>query len=112
MQALLQDLRYGVRMLGKNPGFTTVAVVSLALGIGATTAIFSVFHGVLLRSLPYRNPDRLAMLWTDDPKHNIREEGVSYPNFLDWRAQSRSFEEMAICSRSLSMTLAVGEEPE
>ena len=92
---LWQDLRYGYRMLRRNPGFTALAVVSLAMTIGATTAIFSVVHGVLFRPLPYRDAARLAMLWTDDPRHNIREEGVSYPNFLDWRAQSRSFEDMA-----------------
>jgi putative ABC transport system permease protein len=109
---LWQDLRYGYRMLRRNPGFTGLAVVSLAMAIGATTAIFSVVHGVLFRPLPYRDAARLAMLWTDDPKHNIREEGVSYPNFLDWRAQSRSFEDMAICSRRFSFTLFVTDESE
>jgi putative ABC transport system permease protein len=112
MQTLWQDLCYGLRMLRRNPGFTIVAVISLALDIGATTAIFSVLHGVVLRPLPYRDPARLAMLWSDDPKHNVREEGVSYPNFLDWRAQSRSFEDLAVCSRRLSFTLFGTDESE
>src|SRR5437667_9381543 len=112
MQTLLQDLRYGIRMLLKNVGFTAVVVVTLALGIGANTAIFSVIDAVLLRPLPYQDPDRLAVLWTDDPKHNIHEEGTSYPNFLDWKAQTRFFEDMAYCSRSDPVTLLGSEEPE
>ena len=80
---MFQDLRYGLRMLLKTPGFTFIAVLILALGIGANTAIFSLVEAVSLRPLPYQDPDQLAMLWTDDPKHNIHEENVSYPNFLD-----------------------------
>ncbi|MGH9855903.1 MAG: ABC transporter permease, partial [Blastocatellia bacterium] len=94
---LWQDLRFGARMLRKNPGFTLIAVLTLALGIGANTAIFSVVNAVLLKPLPYAEPDRLAMLWTENPKQGIHEEGTSYPTFLDWRTQSQSFAEMAIC---------------
>jgi putative ABC transport system permease protein len=109
---MFQDLRYGVRMLFKNPGFTFVAVLTLALGIGANTAIFSLVKAVLLRPLPYHDPDRLAMLWTDDPKRNIHEEGTSYPNFQDWRSQNQLFTDMAICSRGIPAFLTGGDEPE
>src|ERR1044071_762569 len=95
-EILSQDLRYAFRTLIKTPGFTLVAALTLALGIGANTAIFSVVNAVILRPLPYQDPDRLAMLWTDDPKHDVHEAGTSYPNFLDWRLQSQLFAEMAI----------------
>ena len=90
-----QDVRYGVRMLRKNPGFTLVAVVTLALGIGANTAMFSVVNTVLLRPLPYAAADRLAVIWTADPSRNIHESATSYPTFTDWRTQSRHFADMA-----------------
>ena len=109
---MIQDLRFGLRMLLKNPGFTLVAILTLAVGIGANTAIFSVVNAVLLRPLPYQDPDRLAMLWTDDPKRNIREEGTSYPNFLDWRSQNQLFSDLAICSRGNPVILTSGDEPE
>jgi putative ABC transport system permease protein len=109
---MFQDLRYGARMLLKTPGFTFVAVLTLALGIGANTAIFSLVKAVSLRPLPYQDPGRLAMLWTDDPKHDIHEEGVSYLNFLDWRSQSQLFTDMAICSRGNPVVLTGGDEPE
>src|SRR5262245_25259115 len=109
---MFQDLRYGLRMMLKTPGFTFVAVLTLALGIGANTAIFSLVKAVSLQPLPYQDSDRLAMLWTDDPKHDIHEEGVSYPNFLDWRSQNKLFTDMAICSRGNSVVLTGGDEPE
>src|SRR5262247_3875767 len=109
---MFQDLRFGMRMLLKSPGYTLVAALTLAVGIGANTAIFSVVNAVLLRPLPYQDPDRLAMLWTDDPKRNIREEGTSYPNFLDWRNQNKLFTDMAICSRGNPVILTGGDEPE
>ncbi len=93
MKTLLQDLRYGLRMLMKNPGFTVVAVLTLALGIGANTALFSVVNGVLLNPLPYPEPDRLVALYsrtTDSPRWSI-----SYPNFLDWVHDNRSFSALA-----------------
>ncbi|HKQ75498.1 MAG TPA: ABC transporter permease [Blastocatellia bacterium] len=93
---MIQDLRYGLRMLLQNPGFTLVAVITLSLGIGANTAIFSVVNAVMLRPLPYDDPGRLVMLWTDDPKHDVRESGTSYVNFTDWRNQSQVFAEIAI----------------
>ncbi len=95
MQTLLQDLRYGARMLLKKPGFTLIAVITLALGIGANTAIFTVVNGVLLRPLPYDEPDRLVMLWESDPRRNIERQRVAPPNLVEWREQSRSFEDIA-----------------
>src|SRR3982751_1251368 len=93
MENLMQDLRYGMRMLFKNPGFTAVAVFALALGIGANSAIFSVVDAVLLRPLPYKDPNRLVMVW-ERPK--TRDTNVISPaNFLDWQDQSSVFEQMA-----------------
>ncbi|HEV3471346.1 MAG TPA: ABC transporter permease [Pyrinomonadaceae bacterium] len=106
-----QDLRYGVRTLLKNPGFTAVAVVALALGIGANTAIFSVVNAVLLRPLPYRDPDRLVMVWEDNTKGGYPRNTPAAANFLDWREQSRVFEGMAaIANQSFALTGA--GEPE
>ena len=95
MQTLLNDLRYGARMLLKQPGFTFVAVITLALGIGANTAIYTVVNGVLLRPLPYDEPDRLVMLWESNPRRNIEQQRVAPPNLVEWREQSRSFENIA-----------------
>ena len=95
MQNLWQDLRYGARMLIKRPGFTLVAVITLALGIGANTAIFSVVNAVLLRPLPYREPDRLVALWSARPERASTSRPVSTPDFEDWRAQNSVFEAMA-----------------
>src|SRR5215471_8404044 len=95
MQTLLQDLRYGARMLAKRPGFTLIAVLTLALGIGANTAIFSVVNAALLRPLPYEQPERLTVLYETNPQQGRDEMSVSYPNFIDWRAQSQSFEQLA-----------------
>lgn len=92
-ESLLQDARYGMRTLRKSPGFTAVALLTLALGIGANTAIFSVVYAVLLNPLPYQYPSRLVVLNETTPK--VGTVSVSYPNFLDWRAQNRAFSQMA-----------------
>lgn len=94
METLFQDVRYGLRMLRKAPGFTAVALLTLALGIGANTAIFSVLYGVLLRPLPYTDAARLIVLNETTPKVGL--VSVSYPNFLDWRAQADVFSSMAV----------------
>jgi putative ABC transport system permease protein len=95
MDALLQDLRYALRTLLRSPGFTVVAVLTLALGIGANTAIFSVVNAVLLHPLPFRDADRVAMVWLDNPPLGIRQDITSYPAFSDWREQNRVFSDMA-----------------
>jgi putative ABC transport system permease protein len=109
---LWQDLRYGARTLAKAPGFTLLAVITLALGIGANTAIFSVVNGVLLRPLPYYEPDRLAMLWKDNAKQDLHEDGTSVENFREWRAQSQRFADMAVFAGVNSVFLTGGDEPE
>src|SRR5262245_53373822 len=109
---LWQDIRYGARTLAKAPGFTLLAVITLSLGIGANTAIFSVVNGVLLRPLPYEEPDRLAMLWKINAKQDLYEDGTSIPSFLDWRAQSQAFADMAVFAGVNSVFLTGGDEPE
>ncbi len=95
LETLLQDLRYGVRVLAKNKGFLMVAILTLALGIGANTAIFSVVNAAILRPLPYPDPSRLVVLWGNVKRVRVERRGASYPDYLDWRSQSRSFTAMA-----------------
>jgi len=93
MGALAQDLRYALRQMRKNPGFTAVAIVTLALSIGATTAIFSVVYGVLLRPLPYSDPNRIMAIFEVTTKGTWNR--LADPNFDDFRDQNRSFQRMA-----------------
>ncbi len=111
MQTLWQDLRYGARMLSKRPGFTLIAVITLALGIGANTAIFSVVHGVLLKSLPYHEPERIVLLWGDVPSQGDHSSQVSATDVADWRKQNTVFEEVATFSH-WGATLSGEGEPE
>ena len=101
----LQDLRYGLRMLVKHPGFTAVAVTALALGIGANTAIFSVVNTVLLRPLPYKDPEQLMMVFEDSRAHGYPRDTPTVANFIDWRDQNQVFESMAaIAGASFNLT--------
>jgi putative ABC transport system permease protein len=109
LEDLWQDLRYGARMLVKNPGFTLVAVITLALGIGANTAIFSVVTGALLNPLPFEESERLVFVAEQAPSGG--QGHISYPNFTDWRAQNRVFERIGIFT-SVDYTLTVGGESE
>jgi putative ABC transport system permease protein len=111
VRTLIQDLRYGARMLLKKRGFTIVAVITLGLGIGANTTMFSVINGVLLRPLPFKDPERLVHLDEKAPKAGFESMGFSFPDFTDWRARSRSFEQMALYEED-SFTLASGNATE
>ena len=93
MTTLLKDIRYGIRNLARHPAFTVVAVITLALGIGANTAIFSVVNAVLLRPLPFDDPERIVWLWDTQPQ--LPTAPASVPDFLDWKEQNRSFEHLA-----------------
>src|SRR5437870_1982047 len=109
METLKRDLRYVVRSLTRSPGFFVITVVTLALGIGATTAIFSVVNGVVLQPLPYPGSSRIVQIF------QIGKDGargsVAVPNFQDWRAQTRSFEAMALSSASSAVTVIALNEP-
>jgi putative ABC transport system permease protein len=109
MRTLLHDLEFGLRMLAKNPSFTAVAVLTLALGIGANTAIFSVVNGVLLNPLPYCQPDRLVALYARTPESS--RWSISYPNFQDWIRNNRSFSSLA-GYRMDAFNLTGTDEPE
>jgi putative ABC transport system permease protein len=113
LESVSQDVRYGLRALRKSPGFTTVAALTLALGVGANTAIFSVVNAVMLRPLPYVNADRLVRLWESNQKIGRARTSVSVPNFLDWRAQLHTFTSLAAISNAgASFTTMSGEGAE
>src|SRR5437867_7557505 len=109
MDSLLQDLRYGVRTLVERPGFAVVAALTIALGVGGTTAMFGVVDAVLVRPLPYPDADRLVMVWTRTP--GGPQAAASWPELVDWREQSHSFADMAVW-RGQSVNLTGGAEPE
>jgi len=104
---LWQDIRYGARMLLKNPGVTMIVIMALALGIGANTAIFSVVNAVLIRPLPYPESDRLIFLNEKSPV--LDEMSIAYPNFLDWRAQNQTFEKIGVYNRASYNLTGTGE---
>ena len=95
VETIAQDVRYAARTLRKSPAFTTTAAATLALAIGTNTAMFGVLNAVLLRPLPYRSPEQLAMLWTEDPTQNVREGRSALWDVEQWRSQTQSFAGMA-----------------
>lgn len=110
----MQDIRYAVRMLVRNPGFALVAVLALALGIGPNSAIFSVVSAVLLRPLPIRDPDRVVSVWETNAKIGLPQIPASEANYLDWKQQSQAFEQMATAFAlpEYGLNVAAGREPE
>lgn len=95
METIIQDIRYAVRVLARSRSFTIASLLTLALGIGATTAIFSVLYCVVIDPLPFHDPSRLMVLWETDPHNNSFHEGASYPDLRDWQAQTHSFEQIS-----------------
>jgi hypothetical protein len=111
IETSFQDLRYGFRQLRRNPGFTVIAILTLALGIGANAVIFSAVNGVLLRPLPYPNSNRLAQVWSTNPHTNRWGDWVSYPDFVDWRAQNKVFEGL-VAYRTWLTNITGGDHPD
>jgi putative ABC transport system permease protein len=109
LDTLRQDLMYALRVLRKNPGFAATAIVTLALGIGANTAIFSIVNAVLLRPLPFSDPDRLVLIFATDARRGDRFDSASYPAFADWRDQTTTFESMAAFANR-PMAIGTGDE--
>jgi predicted permease len=107
---MIQDLYFGIRMLFKHKGFTAVAVLTLALGIGANTALFSVVNALLLRPLPFPQPGQLVQVWEFDRQSGNKEFEIALPNLVDWRAQNQSFENIAVYLKS-SFSMAGDDEP-
>src|SRR6187397_2677693 len=95
MSSIISDLRHGVRLLLRSPGFSMVAIATLALGIGANTAIFSIMNDVLFRPLPYGEPDRVVMVWEDVSYLGFPRNTPAPANYLDWKARNRVFTDMA-----------------
>jgi predicted permease len=111
LESIRQDVRYALRTLRKAPGFTLVAVFALAVGIGGNTAIFSMVDAIRVRALPYRDADRLVELWGNVQRARVERRGASYPDYLDWRAQARSFEDVAAFDGQM-FNLSDLDEPE
>src|SRR5216117_106197 len=109
--SLFADVRYGLRQLRLNPGFAAIAIVTLALGIGANTALFSVVRSVILKPLPYREPERLARVWMDNRRLQMREDWASYLNYQDYKRLGTSFESIAAFTQP-TLNLVSDGEPE
>ena len=112
METLLKDVRFGIRNLLKHPTFAVTALLTLAIGIGANTTIFSFANGILLRPLPYPESERLVVINETAPKRGISSMSISFPNFLDWRAQNQVFEDIAAFGLGSSFSLTGAGEPE
>ena len=107
------DLRFALKLLAKTPGFTLTSILALGLGIGATSAIFSVLNTVILNPLPFRDAGRLVTIWESDPRRGSTEIEVSYGSYQEWRRQNQVFEDIAIVSSvNLDMPLTGGAEPQ
>src|SRR5579863_9723851 len=102
---MIQDLKYSLRTLAKNPAFTVIAALTLALGIGANTAVFSLVNAVLLRPLPYADSERIATVWSSFPQVGVRKFGVSYKNVSDWKEQNHVFAPLAIYQAASNTSL-------
>ncbi len=112
MSSILQDLRFAARQLRKSPGFTITAILTLALGVGANTAVFSVINAVLLRSLPYPDPERLMLVWSSAPAQDLPKFGSAPPDYRDWRSQNHSFQNMGSFSNDGVSLSVEGQEPQ
>jgi putative ABC transport system permease protein len=112
MRSALQDLRYGARLLVRAPGFSLVAIIALAVGIGANTAIFSVIYTLLLQRLPYRDADRLAIVWEHNTVRDRKSNVVAPANFIHWREMNQVFEDLATVSPTYSVTVTGNGDPE
>src|SRR5204863_219356 len=110
METLLQDLRFGVRTLIKNPGVSAIAIIALALGTGANSAIFSVVNAIMLRPLAYGQPERLVMMWGTNSKSGVNQDSISVPNILDYRNQTTTLEQIAAYSQD-DFNMSSGGEP-
>src|SRR5688572_28306307 len=108
---LQQDLRFAARAFLRAPRFTVPAILALALGIGATSAIFSVVRGVMLKPLPYRDPDRIVVVWENNLKRNRPRNVIGSANFVEWRARNRSFEHLGIVGPA-RLSLILDGQPE
>src|SRR5262245_19298717 len=109
---LLQDLSYGLRLLRRAPGFTSIAVAALAIGIGANTAIFSVVNALLLQPLPYRHADRVAIVWEHNLPRDKKTNVVAPANYMHWRDLNQTFEDLAAATISYNVTITGSGEPE
>src|SRR5262252_9524322 len=96
MDNLIKDVRYGIRGLGKHPGLALIAILTLAVGIGANTAMFSMMDALLMKPLPFPDLDRIVALWDKVPSRGVLHNEVTFANFIDWRAQNQSFEDIAL----------------
>src|SRR5687767_4073029 len=112
LRRTLTELRHGIRRLIGTPAYTIIALLSLALAIGANTAVFSVVRGVLLEPLPYPNAHELTYVWLDNRRQNIHDDITSWPNFVDWKTQNRTFAGMAGFNSTLAQLTGEGDPQE
>ena len=96
MKTLMADLRFAIRLLLKRPAYTAISITTLALGLGSITAIFSAFNAVMLRPLPYNDPERIVTVWDSFPKLGVKKIGVTYANFADLKQRSKAFDPLAL----------------